>query len=301
MALVSIDKEICTGCGSCVEICPYRALKLIDTSAEYVLGSCFLCGHCFAICPVKAVRIPSLSPTEGLGSIRNCEKGSRRQVLPLDLFELMRTRRSCRNYTAEPTDLQILKDLVKIGTTAPSGTNSQSWNFMILPSRDDVKELGGMVGDYFRKLNRQAESRLLRLFVKVFGNDALGRYYRNHYTSVSEALKEWDSKGNDRLFHGATSAILVTGKRGASCPGEDALLATQNILLSAHSMGIGTCLIGFVVEAMKRDASISRRMEMPEDEQVYAVIALGHPAVTFLRPVGRKEVVPRLVRFNLGK
>ena len=68
----------------------------------------------------------------------------------------------------------------------------------------------------------------------------------------------------DRLFHGAAAAILVTGRRQASCPAEDALLATQNILLAAHAMGLGSCLIGFAVEAMRRDpGACGKRWRFP--------------------------------------
>ena len=107
----------------------------------------------------------------------------------------------------------VLEDLVKIGTTAPSGTNSQSWNFVILPTRGDVQVLGGMVADYYRKLNRLAENPLLRFMVRIIGGDSLGRYYRRYHDSVAEALREWDEKGTDRLFHGAVAAILVTGRK----------------------------------------------------------------------------------------
>lgn len=80
---------------------------------------------------------------------------------------------------------------------------------------------------------------------------------------------------------------------GASCPAEDALFATQNILLAAHSMGLGSCLIGFAVEAMKRDPSIKRAVGVPDEEVVYAVIALGYPDEIYQRVTGRKKVTPR--------
>jgi nitroreductase len=190
----------------------------------------------------------------------------------------------------------MLLDLVKIGTTAPSGTNSQGWNFVVLPGREDVLVLGGMVSDYYRRLNRLAANPLLRGMVKIFAGDSLGRYYRNYFSSVAEALRQWQDEGVDRLFHGAVAAILVTGKKAASCPAEDALLATQNILLAAHAMGLGSCLIGFAVEAMRRDRSMRQKMEIPEDEEIYSVIAIGFPAVAYLHHAGRKVVEPRIIR-----
>ena len=84
--------------------------------------------------------------------------------------------------------------------------------------------------------------------------------------------------------------MLFRSRPGASCPGEDALLAAQNILLAAHTMGFGTCLVGFAVEAMRRDRSIRRALGIPDDEAVHAVIALGRPAVAYLRPAGRRPI-----------
>ena len=74
---------------------------------------------------------------------------------------------------------------------------------------------------------------------------------------------------------------------------EDAMLATQNILLAAHSMGLGSCLIGFAVEAMRNDPRIKPFIKIPAEETVYAVIALGYPDEAYRRLTGRKKAVVR--------
>ena len=58
-------------------------------------------------------------------------------------------------------------------------------------------------------------------------------------------------------------------------------------------MGLGSCLIGFVVEAMKRDRSIGRRLGLEPRERVHAVIGLGYPAEIYQRVTGRARVLPR--------
>ena len=294
---VIIDVEKCTGCGFCVAICPYRVLAMHDGVAKHNGETCFLCEHCRAVCPSGAITTVGQSAALGLVTVQE-----KTQIIPpgtgdvSELVALMRSRRSCRRYLDKTVSLDMLLDLVKIGTTAPSGTNSQGWNFVVLPSRRDLLVLGRHVSEYYKKLNRMAENRLLRGLVKIFGDDGLGRYYHNYYASVTEALRQWEEEGRDRLFHGAVAAILVTGRKSASCPAEDALLATQNILLAAHAMGLGSCLIGFAVQAMRRDTSLKKKMEIPADEEIYSVIALGFPAVAFLRPAGRRPVRPRVVR-----
>lgn len=282
-----------------MEICPYSAIEMVKGKAEFHLESCFLCGHCRAVCPVDCIQVSGMAETLGLTILpESQEVMSPGEGNSSELICLMQSRRSCRQYQDTEVELALLQDLVKIGTTAPSGTNCQSWNFTILPTRTDVTGFGAMIGDYYRRLNRLAKNPLLRVLVRFAGGDSLGRYYRNYYNSVQRALDLWDDGGEDLLFHGAVAVILVTGKKDASCPLEDSMLATQNILLAAHSAGLGSCLIGFAVEAMRRSPVIKKKMECGKDEEIHAVIALGYPAVKYLRPASRREVHPRIIRME---
>ena len=123
--------------------------------------------------------------------------------------------------------------------------------------------------------------------------DVLGEYYREYYETVKLGIKEFDETGVDRLFHGAPALILIGMQPGASCPCEDALLASQNILLAAHSMGYGTCLVGFLVEAIKNDPKIKKLIGIPKEEKVYAAIAIGRTKEIYKRLAQRKKVTPR--------
>jgi nitroreductase len=143
------------------------------------------------------------------------------------------------------------------------------------------------------KLNIMANNGLLRKFLKFIGKPELDTYYREYYQTVKEGLEEFDRSGVDSLFYGAPAAIVVGCNANATLPKEDALLASQNILLAAHSMGLGSCLIGMAVEPMKRDIRIQNAIGISNDEKVYAVVALGHTAEEYRRIAGRKKVTVR--------
>lgn len=292
-----IDRDACIGCGVCISICPDKILHA-DHSGQPIVEAefCMQCGHCYAVCPTEAVAVPFLEEPVRLASVDADNNGGSASVSPLLLLELMKQRRSCRLYQCRAVDRVVLEDLVRAAITAPSGTNSQGWKFLLLPERDDVIKLGQATAGFYRRLNRKAANPLLRFLLRVCGNRALDQYFKKYYRSIDEALHRWDKNGEDLLFHGAPAAIVVAGDSASSCPAEDALLASQNILLMAEAMGLGCCLIGFVVEAAKRDPAVSGVLNLDKAYRIHSVVAVGYPAVKFIRPAGRKYLRPEVVK-----
>lgn len=291
----TIDPDRCIGCGLCLSVCPKETLSLEDGKAVVRGAESLGCDHCAAVCPADAIRVAAVD--ESLFRFQTFEAD--RCWVPHGRFDtaalvnLMASRRSCRNFTDQPVDRPILEDLVKAGITAPSGSNCQPWSFTILPDRQAVDRFGQRVGDFFRKTNRLSKKRWLRLGLKWIGRPELDAYYRLHLPTVESALTAWQRGERDLLFHGAAAVIVVAAHKHASCPGEDALLATQNMLLAAHAMGLGTCLIGFAIEAMRRDQAIVRQLGIPGNETPFAVVAVGWPNETYQRVAGRKPAAIR--------
>ena len=292
-----IDPDKCTGCELCVKVCPSQTITMKGGKALVTGVESLNCGHCVAACPVDAVTVKSIDDS----TIQFSTFSPNGKWLPHGQFELdklvqlMQSRRSCRNYSNKPVDRNLLNDLVKIGITAPSGSNSQTWTFTILPTRDKVLKLGGKVAGFFKRLNRMSENKYLRILLKLMGKKELDQYYRDYHDRIKQGLEAWEHEGRDILFHGATAVIIIATRPGASCPKEDALLASQNILLAAHAMGLGSCLIGFAVSAMRRDKTVKSFAGIPDEEHVHAVIGLGYPVEKYQRIVGRKAVVQRYV------
>lgn len=58
MAKIIIDKDLCSGCGSCISACLYDALDINDDGvAAADADKCKLCGACVSECPFDAISI----------------------------------------------------------------------------------------------------------------------------------------------------------------------------------------------------------------------------------------------------
>ncbi|MBD3212999.1 MAG: 4Fe-4S dicluster domain-containing protein [Candidatus Lokiarchaeota archaeon] len=53
---IIIDSELCTGCGACVDNCPYGGMD-VKNNVACITGECTLCGACVDVCPVEAITI----------------------------------------------------------------------------------------------------------------------------------------------------------------------------------------------------------------------------------------------------
>ncbi len=293
-----IDSEKCTGCGLCVEVCPYETISLVDGKACVTGEKSLNCGHCVAACPAGAVRVTTLEPLQ-FSSFRIENDWIKHGRDDTDrLVQLMASRRSCRNFKDKPVNRNLLEDLVTIGTTAPSGSNSQEWTFTILPDRTKIEIFGDHILTYFRKLNRLAKITPLRKVLSLLGKDELENYHERYCERMELLITDWETRKKDRLFHDAQALILVGATKASSCPQEDALLATQNILLAAHAIGLGSCVIGFAVEALNRDQSIGRALGLAREEKIYSVIAVGWPDERYNRIIPRKKIIPHYPDLN---
>jgi len=162
----SLDADRCTGCGLCLDVCPSDVLALENGTITLSREGCFGCDHCAAVCPAGAITIDSVST--GNLTLATVQTGGR--WLPFGEFDtallvrLLYSRRSCRSFTEEPVEKAVLDDLARIGTMAPSGTNSQRWSFTIVYGRQALLDYGQLIGRFYERLNRLAANPAARLF-----------------------------------------------------------------------------------------------------------------------------------------
>ncbi len=108
-AEITIDTEVCRGCGRCVEVCKDFGLTLENGKAcrsESPIFGCIACGHCMAVCPSGAIKIMgrTLSPGDLFELPDNPDAPSWES-----LVSLLERRRSIREFQDSPVERQVIE------------------------------------------------------------------------------------------------------------------------------------------------------------------------------------------------
>jgi len=54
-SIFEADTASCNSCGKCVEVCPVKAITMVNGKAVIDVGKCNKCGKCAIICPNDAI------------------------------------------------------------------------------------------------------------------------------------------------------------------------------------------------------------------------------------------------------
>lgn len=200
--------------------------------------------------------------------------------------DILQARRSIREFTEEAVSLSDIEDLIDCARYAPSDTNSQTWEFVVVMNADKIKQIEDFTWDRLHETAaRAAEQGLEReakLLVKSFGPYATA--FSGAPALIVCLSTPYTSKFREKIFDPiAFVASEVWEEEGlkSSC------LAAQNLMLAAHAKGLATCpMTGPVLLA---EDKLREFLDIPADRGVNMVIALGHPAIS-PKPVPRKEV-----------
>jgi nitroreductase len=188
-------------------------------------------------------------------------------------------RRSVRKYKDKQVPENVVRRILEMGRFAPSAGNSQPWKFLVIR---DPKMIAKMERDV------RIACKLASTFID-WRTSPLGRpitwltaqtYIRlmpNLLAPVPFGAVSLIGQGKLGLFHGAPTVILVLmDKRGVAKPQVDVGICGQNMVLAAHSVGLGTCWVGFV-ELLARNPLWKRRLGIKFPYRLVEGIALGYP------------------------
>ncbi|MFX0207448.1 MAG: ATP-binding protein [Candidatus Hodarchaeota archaeon] len=88
--IMSVDEELCTGCGTCVNGCQFGALDVPEEICEVNLQRCVGCGVCAISCPEEALNLVRRHPLEPESPVTikdwMTQKARSRQLNPSDIL-----------------------------------------------------------------------------------------------------------------------------------------------------------------------------------------------------------------------
>jgi nitroreductase/NAD-dependent dihydropyrimidine dehydrogenase PreA subunit len=278
---VSVDA--CVRCGKCIAACSLDVLEMGERGPEATgEAPCFRCGHCVAVCPTGAIYHPGMK-AEHFRELLPQGEG----VTSALLFDLLRKRRSVRNYTDEQVTEEEIMQLIEAAVQAPSGLNAQSWCFTIIQDQEHLAHIRRRIRAIYRFLLKMLDSRVSKFMLRLqVGQEAVD--VLEEARPLLEGIVDLQKTGTDRLFWGAPTLVVVHSPEEDPTGVESAHYAVANFMLMATTMGLGTCLIGFLTAVAEHDARVRELIGVPEDHSLDAALVVGHPDVQYLRSVDKR-------------
>jgi len=276
MAKIHVDPEKCISCGDCATACP-AIFHLADEKVQVVDEEhCTLCGHCLALCPVEAISIQELEPKEFPALPADLK------INPETLGTFLRSRRSCRVFADKEIPRQVLENLIDMARYAPSGHNSQNFEFVVVQNRELVRTLAQRTATFFGNLYKMLSA----------PGVTLPPWLQTHMRGF-RLNWEYYQEGKDRIFRNAPALIVVHALSENTSAAQNCHLAMAHIMFQAHAMGLGTCIIGYFITAAERDPSIVKELDIPKENKIFTCCTVGYPVLKFRKLVQRKPPAVR--------
>ena len=200
-------------------------------------------------------------------------------------------RRSVRNFKKEQVPAFMVRRILEAGRFAPSAGNCQPWKFIVLRDEALINELTSTVVRRCQQISKMLDYRRPgRRWLKPM-TDLFIRLMPNDLHPVPFGAMSLIADGRLGLYHGAPTVILMfKDVRGVSSPDMDCGIAGQNMVLAAHSMGLGTCWVGFTKLAFMYGRRWKKFFGLHYPYKFASSLAIG-------RPVGKPDgQVPRPIR-----
>jgi len=201
-------------------------------------------------------------------------------AMPLE--EAMRTQRAIRRLKPDPVDDALVLRLIELALKAPTGSNAQNWEFVMVKDPAVKERLGALNRGAFRiygalgRWTARNDPRMLRIIEAV-------QWQADHFADIPVVIVAC-LRGPRLPF----PPIAATSYYGSIYP------SVQNLLLAARAAGLGAALITLPLWS----TFLARRaLGLPWTVTPCAVVPLGWPrgryGPTTRRPVGEVVHVDR--------
>ena len=176
----------------------------------------------------------------------------------MDVIEAIWTARSMRRLKPDPIPDDVLRDIFDAAIRAPSGSNQQTWSFIVV--RDPA----------------------LKQQLQVWYNAVAQRYFESGPQQApgddgASAMRRVRSSAAHLAEHLHEAPVLVLacirGERSFTL-GSSIYPAVQNLMVAARAFGIGSTLTTF---HLHYESEVKELLGIPEDVHTAAMIPLGYP------------------------
>ncbi|HZM82992.1 MAG TPA: nitroreductase family protein [Candidatus Limnocylindrales bacterium] len=166
--------------------------------------------------------------------------------------DTMATRRSVRDFSAEPVPLKVIEAAIRAAATAPSGANIQPWRFVVVTDPDRKRRL------------REAAEAEEREF-----------YYRRATTEWLEALAPLGTDWHKPFLEVAPALIVVfeVHRPRPYYVKESVGIAVGLLLATLHQAGLAT-----LTHTPSPMRFLNEICDRPREERAYVVVPVGFPA-----------------------
>jgi nitroreductase len=167
-----------------------------------------------------------------------------------EVLKAIANRRSIRKFKDAQIKEDELNAIIEAGLSAPSGHNTQPWYFTVIQDKAAMKEISeGSKAEMKKNSNP---------WVKQTGNNE-----------------------TFNIFYNAPTAIIVSVRKDAVTGDADISAATQNMLIAAESLGIGSCWIGLARFYFENPTSY-KRLSIPEGYEAKFGVVFGYKPEGFV-------------------
>lgn len=171
----------------------------------------------------------------------------------MNVRETIEGRRSIRRFEGPPLSRDAVEKILEAAVAAPSGKNRQPWRFVVLTGEQKAELVTAMREEL----------------------DSLRRRRLNSGSLAGSAAAMHEASVVIVVFNGEFShdEDFCENKRWWSVHIQSIGAAIQNMLLAAHSMGLGSL---WICDVFSVEDEIRRLLN--RDQELVAAVALGYPA-----------------------
>jgi nitroreductase len=204
----------------------------------------------------------------------------------MDFFEVASSTPTMRRFSDRPiTEADLLK-ILETANMAPSGSNAQPWEFVVVrdpQTRREIQRLYEEVwGPYKDSAIIRGRTTLSPRAVKALRT---GDEFAAQLSVVPVHVIVFLDRPKMRVERGSADDLFNFGATyGSIFP------AIEMMMLAARALGVGTAMTTML---SSREAETKAILGVPGQYQLIALIPMGYPDASFKRPY-RKSVFPRL-------